>query len=68
MPAGNQPALTLTSSLRSADAANAVNVGAGGSYGASGNATVHVETNDGTTEREYCNAGGARENSRALAR
>ena len=53
MHAGNQPALLVTSSLRS------VNVNAAAaSYSSRSNATVHVETNDGTTEREFCNAGG----------
>jgi hypothetical protein len=53
MHAGNQPALLVTSSLRS------INVNAAAAtYSSRGNATVHVETNDGTTEREFCNAGG----------
>jgi len=53
MHAGNQPALLVTSSLRS------VNVNAAAASDSSrSNATVHVETNDGTTEREFCNAGG----------
>ena len=48
LPAGNQPALTLTTSFGNTTTAS----------GSHRNATMGLRTMDGTTEREVCNAAG----------